>query len=118
MITPRWEFRVFGPRFGGAESRLAALPSLGVQESDELYLLSAAGANVKVRSALMDIKVLKQVNADGLEQWMPVKKVGFPLPAAETAAVLDALGLPVPSLSGESPDASSFFTRVLGAWAR
>ena len=49
MITPRWEFRVFGQYFGGAESRLAALPPQGVQESDELYLLSAAGANVKVR---------------------------------------------------------------------
>ena len=102
MIAPRWEFRVFGPRFGGAESRLTALPSQGVQESDELYLLSAAGANVKIRSALMDIKVLQQVNADGLQQWMPVKKAGFPLPAAETAAVVDALGLPVPSLSRES----------------
>jgi len=113
MITPRWEFRVFGPRFGGAESRLAALPSLGVQESDELYLLSAAGANVKVRSALMDIKVLKQVNADGLEQWMPVKKVGFPLPAAETAAVLDALGLPAPSLSGESYTLDQFIEKFV-----
>ena len=69
MITPRWEFRSFGQRFGGAESRLAALPPQGVQESDELYLLSAAGANVKVRDALMDIKALQEVNADGLEQW-------------------------------------------------
>ena len=69
----------------------------GVQESDEIYLLSGAGDNVKVRDALMDIKVLREVNADGLEQWTPVMKAGFPLPAAEAEKVLEALGLPVPT---------------------
>ena len=80
MITPRWEFRSFGQHFGGAESRLAALPPQGVQESDELYLLSAAGGTVKVRSGLMDIKALTQVNADGLEQWIPVMSFSLPRP--------------------------------------
>ena len=73
-----------------------------MQESDELYLLSAAGANVKVRAALMDIKALTQVNADGLEQWIPVMKAGFPLPAAETARVFEALRLPSPPLPSAS----------------
>jgi exopolyphosphatase/guanosine-5'-triphosphate,3'-diphosphate pyrophosphatase len=58
-IIPRWEWRSFGRRFGGAESRLAALTAGGVQESDEIYLLSGAGDNVKVRDGLMDIKVLR-----------------------------------------------------------
>ena len=101
MITPRWEFRAFGERFGGAENRLAALPATGVQESDEVYLLSAAGA-VKVRAALMDVKALKQVNADGLEQWLPVMKAAFPLPAADMARVFEALRLPLPPLSAAS----------------
>ena len=101
-ITPRWEWRSFGRRFGEAETRLAALAPGGVQESDEIYLLSGAGANVKVRDALLDIKVLRQVNADGLEQWMPVMKAGFPLPAAEAAKAFEALRLPVPSLSRAS----------------
>ncbi len=96
-ITPRWEWRSFGRRFGQAEQRLAGLTPGGVQESDELYLLSGAGGNVKVRDALMDIKVLREVNADGLEQWTPVMKAGFPLPAAEAAKVLEALGLPLPT---------------------
>jgi exopolyphosphatase/guanosine-5'-triphosphate,3'-diphosphate pyrophosphatase len=98
-ITPRWEWRSFGQRFGAAEKRLAGLPTQGVQESDELYLLSANGANVKVRDALMDIKVLKQVNADGLEQWIPVMKAGFPLAPADAASVFEALQQPVPALS-------------------
>ena len=96
-ITPRWEWRSFGRRFGQAEGRLALLTPNGVQESDEIYLLSRAGDNVKVRDALMDIKVLREVNADGLEQWSPVMKAGFPLPAAEAAKVLEALELPVPT---------------------
>ncbi|QXW28125.1 hypothetical protein KXJ75_15080 [Aeromonas sanarellii] len=101
-IRPRWEWRSFGRRFGVAEERLARLAPSGVQESDEIYLLSGAGENVKVRDALMDIKVLREVNADGLEQWTPVMKAGFPLPGVEAVKVLEALWLPVPTLVRES----------------
>jgi exopolyphosphatase/guanosine-5'-triphosphate,3'-diphosphate pyrophosphatase len=96
-ITPRWEWRSFGRHFGGAEERLARLTPRGVQESDEIYLLSRAGGNVKIRDALMDIKVLRQVNADGLEQWTPVMKAGFPLAATEVVKVFDALQQPIPA---------------------
>jgi exopolyphosphatase/guanosine-5'-triphosphate,3'-diphosphate pyrophosphatase len=101
-ITPRWEWRSFGQRFGEAEGQLAQLAPGGVQESDEIYLLSGAGDNVKVRDALMDIKVLREVNADGLEQWTPVMKAGFPLHAAEAASVFESLRLPAPSMSRAS----------------
>lgn len=101
-IRPRWEWRSFGRRFGVAEERLARLAPSGVQESDEIYLLSGAGENVKVRDALMDIKVLREVNADGLEQWTPVMKAGFPLPGVEAVKVLEALWLPVPTSVRES----------------
>jgi exopolyphosphatase / guanosine-5'-triphosphate,3'-diphosphate pyrophosphatase len=96
-IKPRWEWRSFGGCFGGAEERLASLTPGGVQESDEIYLLSPAGGNVKIRDALMDIKELREVNADGLEQWTPVMKAAFPLPAAEAGKVLVALRLPAPA---------------------
>jgi exopolyphosphatase / guanosine-5'-triphosphate,3'-diphosphate pyrophosphatase len=99
QIKPRWEWRSFGQYFGEAESRLAKLTPGGVQESAEIYLLSGAGDNVKVRDALMDIKVLQEVNADGLEQWTPVMKAGFPLPAAEAVKVLESLHLPAPRTS-------------------
>ena len=98
-IKPRWEWRTFGRGFGAAEVRLAALASTGVQESDELYLLHGAADNVKVRDALMDIKVLKRVDENGLEQWTPVMKQSFPLQPADVARVLEALRLPVPPLS-------------------
>ena len=107
-ITPRWEWRSFGRGFGGAEAKLAALTPEGVQKSDEVYLLSGAGDNVKIRADLMDIKVLREVNADGLEQWTPVMKAGFPLPAAEVAKVFESLKLPVPALSRASYSLDEF----------
>ena len=82
-VTPRWEWRSFATRFGGAEDRLGALTPTRVQESDELYLLSRDGADtVKVRGGLMDVKHLERVDDRGLEQWMPTMKSAFPLGAA------------------------------------
>lgn len=113
-ITPRWEWRSFGRHFGDAEARFASLTPQGVQESDEVYLLSGGGDNVKVRADLMDIKVLREVNADGLEQWTPVMKAGFPLPSADVDRVFGALRLPVPALSR----ASYTFDEFVEAFAR
>lgn len=96
-IRPRWEWRSFGRRFGPAEAQIARLQAGPAAESDELYLLAGSGANVKIRDVRMDIKVLREVNGDGLEQWTPVMKAGFPLPAADVTKVLRSLGLPVPA---------------------
>jgi exopolyphosphatase/guanosine-5'-triphosphate,3'-diphosphate pyrophosphatase len=99
-IIPRWEWRTFGDSFGEADARYAALKPDDVHESDELYFLSTSNdENVKVRDDLMDIKTLEQVNADGLEQWKPVMKASFPLPAAEARKVLQALGVATKSLA-------------------
>jgi exopolyphosphatase/guanosine-5'-triphosphate,3'-diphosphate pyrophosphatase len=97
-IIPRWEWRTFGESFGKADAAFAELEPIDIQESDEVYFLSIANnENVKVRDKLMDIKTLQQVNADGLEQWKPVMKGSFPLPAAEVRKVLDALSVaPLP----------------------
>lgn len=111
-IVPRWEWRWFGRRFGPAESLLATLTPGAVQESSETYLLSGAGDNVKVRDALMDIKVLREVDHDGLEQWTPVMKAGFPLPAEEVAKVFASLRLAVPPLRRASYDLGQFIDEL------
>src|SRR5512133_3368023 len=59
-IIPRWEWRVFGTGFGAAEEAFSDLTPGPIAESDEVYLLSAAGSNVKVRGGLMDIKFLRE----------------------------------------------------------
>ena len=103
-IVPRWEWRSFGDHLSAAERRFAELPLERVQESDELYLLPVAGgdtggATVKIRDGLVDVKRLEQVDGDGLEQWVPVMKAAFPLPAAEVKEVFAGLRVPVPSLA-------------------
>jgi len=99
-IIPRWEWRTFGESFGEPENQFTAIEPGGAQESDEIYLLSPVNvANVKVRDLLMDIKTLEQVNPDGLEQWKPVMKGTFPLPAGEVKNVFDKLGVAPPTLA-------------------
>jgi exopolyphosphatase/guanosine-5'-triphosphate,3'-diphosphate pyrophosphatase len=90
-IVPRWEWRTFASSFGKAEELLLRHRSGAPKESMEIYFLSKTGENVKVRDDLVDIKVLREVSSDGLEQWFPVMKAGFPLPAADVAKVLAAL---------------------------
>ena len=97
-IVPRWEWRTFGTRFGSAEAAFATMTPEETKDSDELYLLVPGGANVKVRDDLLDIKVLQEVDAYGLEQWEPVMKQGFPLTGADVAKVFAALGVAIPRL--------------------
>jgi exopolyphosphatase/guanosine-5'-triphosphate,3'-diphosphate pyrophosphatase len=92
-IVPRWEWRTFLDRFDPGGTPLDG-PALEVVETTELYVVAATGGDiVKVRNELMDVKHLHQVDADGLEQWSPVLKAGFPLSATDVAAVLVALGV-------------------------
>ena len=60
----------------------------------------------------MDIKVLREVNPDGLEQWTPVMKAGFPLPAAEVTKVFAALRLDPPPLQRASYDLEQFIDEL------
>jgi exopolyphosphatase/guanosine-5'-triphosphate,3'-diphosphate pyrophosphatase len=102
-IVPRWEWRTFGESFGHADDLLAEREPERVQESDELYLLSQeSDASVKVRSGSMDVKQLQTVDGEGLEQWRPVLKAGFPLGAGDVSTVLSALGVSGQELAREA----------------
>ena len=48
---------------------------------------------MKVRGGQMDVKVLQEVDDEGLEQWKPVLKADFPLTAADAETVLEALAV-------------------------
>jgi exopolyphosphatase/guanosine-5'-triphosphate,3'-diphosphate pyrophosphatase len=110
----RWEWRSFGQRFGAAERYLAQLTPTGVQESDEVYLLASHGDNVKIRDGLMDVKVLNEVDAEGLEQWEPVLKAGFPLSAADAEKVLSAMHSPAPRVLPDSYTLDEFLEAFAG----
>ncbi len=115
-IIPRWEWRGFGEELRDIGSGFAPASPDVVVETDELYVLSAAGPDaVKVRAGLMDVKHLVSVNDDGLEQWVPVMKAEFPLSVADVANVLLALGVEAPSrLSRAEYTLQDFLDEVVG----
>lgn len=112
-IVPRWEWRTFGSRFNAAQARFAELGSTAVQESDELYLLASGGSNIKIRDALMDIKVLREVDSDGLQRWEPIMKQGFPLTAADAEKVFAALDLAAPAFERDAYTQDQFLDELV-----
>ena len=113
VIVPRWEWRTFGASFGAVDAMLAGLTPTGTEESDELYLLSEDGDNVKVRAELMDIKVLRDVDRHGLQRWTPALKASFPLTAAEVAAAFEALRRPLPMLARDAYGLAEFLEELV-----
>ncbi|MDY2648573.1 hypothetical protein FYJ74_08475 [Pyramidobacter sp. SM-530-WT-4B] len=99
-IVARWEWRTFGKGdFGVGEKTLRALPMDSNKRTDEEYILSRnSDENVKIRFDLIDVKSLQKVNADGLEQWLPVLKTGFPIAADELSALAEILKVELPEL--------------------
>jgi len=103
-IIPRWEWRTFGKTgFGESEDLIRAKSPAQVRKSGEVYILSSRSMNnTKVRDDLMDIKTLKAVNEDRLEQWNPILKAAFPLGPDVLPGIFAALGVAPPALSREA----------------
>jgi exopolyphosphatase/guanosine-5'-triphosphate,3'-diphosphate pyrophosphatase len=112
-IVPRWEWRAFGRSFGAAEDALVPITPERTEEGDEIYLVAGVNANVKVRDDLMDVKVLREVDADGLERWEPVIKQAFPLAAKDVSEVLHALGVPAPELTRATYTLEGFLNELI-----
>ncbi len=114
QIIPRWEWRTFGNLPDTLREKMETFGEGKTRESSEIYILSSvSNANTKVRDMLMDIKILQQVNADGLEQWKPVMKGTFPLPQSEIVKVLDSLQVPPPTITREAYTLDQFIEEVI-----
>ncbi|HOW85640.1 MAG TPA: hypothetical protein P5119_00595 [Candidatus Aminicenantes bacterium] len=114
QIIARWEWRTFGVSFGEAEVRINAHPAEQVRMSAEVYILSRRSMdNTKIRDMLMDIKTLQQVDADGLEQWYPVMKAGFPLARPVLEDVFRAWRAPLPELRREAYAYDEFLNELV-----
>lgn len=113
-IVPRWEWRTFGDNFAGVDNPFAAFEASGTQDSDEVYFLSpVTSENVKVRDGLMDIKKFQHANSDGLEQWKPVLKHGFPLPASDVTTVFEILGMAAPKMARQEYTLEQFIQELI-----
>jgi exopolyphosphatase / guanosine-5'-triphosphate,3'-diphosphate pyrophosphatase len=114
-VVPRWEWRTFSDLAEPAPPLAALRDEPGV-ESYESYVLSLRGdASVKVRGGLLDTKVLRRVDATGLQLWVPTMKAAFPLDDRVVAASLAALGVPGPESSRAPYDLRTFLAELVGA---
>ncbi|MBK7594658.1 MAG: hypothetical protein IPP98_10425 [Gemmatimonadetes bacterium] len=119
ISAPRFEFRSFGQDFDLVHHRLGRL-SVPVPEkvwerrSDEIYIVSRGNDvnNTKIRDGKMDIKTFVQ-SVGGLEQWNPLMKGEFPLPAAVLRTeVFPAFHVAVPTLPHGPCDYATFLSLV------
>jgi len=113
-IIPRWEWRTFGEDFGDAEVNIKKYECTREVESSEVYILSKKSSeNIKVRDTLMDIKVLREVNGDTLEQWFPIMKATFPIGKDEMVEVFKAAGVEVDLADAEDIDFNDFIAKYI-----
>jgi exopolyphosphatase/guanosine-5'-triphosphate,3'-diphosphate pyrophosphatase len=114
-IVPRWEWRTFGDSFGAAEVELTQWVVSGASQSDEQYLVTADGDNVKIRDDLLDIKVLREVAHRGLERWEPTLKASFPLDRPTVGTLYAALRCPLPPLSRDAYSEAELLSDLIDA---
>jgi len=114
-IKPRYEFRVWSESLASVDKSLRLRAQPRTAESEETYLISSATdrCNAKIRSALMDIKVLVAEDR-GLEQWKPILKGTFPLENSVIATqVFPSLELPPPALLKSVYELDEFLDHVV-----
>jgi exopolyphosphatase / guanosine-5'-triphosphate,3'-diphosphate pyrophosphatase len=71
-------------------------------------------ASMKARDDTMDVKVLQHVDADGLQQWIPVVKSAYPLQVAGIRRALAALGAQAPPLQRDHYSLAQLLDEVVG----
>ncbi|GAB1400821.1 hypothetical protein MASR2M17_21970 [Aminivibrio sp.] len=113
-IVARWEWRTFGAGFEEPEARIRKFEQSNMKESEEVYVLSRnSDENVKVRDDLLDIKQLQEVNGDGLEQWYPVMKAGFPISVEDLKKLFSYFKVPEPLFGRREYTFSQFLDEIV-----
>lgn len=112
-IIPRWEWRTFAADLQETAARIAAHGQPRIRESAEVYVLSrASDNNTKIRDGKMDIKTLREVNANGLELWLPILKHSFPVSQNVLNQTCAAWGVSPPAMPGDC-DMEPFLSTVV-----
>jgi len=112
-VVPRWEWRTFAKSLAALETRAGGVAGVAPRQSDEIYLLNLRGPhNAKVRGGVLDIKQLREVNAEGLELWNPVFKGTFPLSRAQLDDAFAAWELPLPQFTRDVYTLEQFLDEI------
>lgn len=119
ISKPRFEFRTFGQDFTESEYRMSRLSApvpekVWERESAEIYIMSRANDinNTKIRDGKMDIKTFV-TEEKGLEQWNPLMKAEFPIPAATLRDdVFPAFQVEMPALAKDEYSLEEFLGMI------
>ena len=119
ISKPRFEFRTFGQDFADAEYRMSRLSGVVPEKvwertSDEIYIVSRTNDinNTKIRDGKMDIKTFV-TEKEGLEQWNPLMKAEFPIPASTLEAdVFPAFQVEMPTFSKDRYTLDEFLQMI------
>ena len=117
-IVQRWEWRCFAPSLATIAQAVTITGDAASRESDEIYVLDPRGTeNAKIRDGVLEIKRLRQIDADGLELWEPAFKAGFPLSRSDLAAASSVWPLPLETLPRENYTIKQFIEEVISLTA-
>lgn len=115
LIEPRYEFRVWDRRLDEVAAQIRSHSECHEERwSTELYVVcrDCVGVNLKARKGFLDLKVLDIV-ADGCEQWAPVLKTDFPVPATTARDALRRLGVSPSVVSREAYSIDEFIGELV-----
>lgn len=113
-VAGRWEWRWIGRELPMPRATLGLAGIDPPVTSTETYLLSARTPhNVKIRGAKIDVKRLRSVAADGLEQWSPTVQAASPVCAPDIQEVYAALDLRVPRVLPDAMAVDALLRRIL-----
>jgi hypothetical protein len=114
-IIARWEWRTFGQTFGKSEENIKLHKEVFFKKSEEKYILSKmSNENIKIRDGLIDIKSLRQVNSNRLEQWYPAMKESCPISKEKLEALFrDFFKVPVPEFKREAYSYAEFLDELV-----
>jgi len=112
QIVPRWEWRTFSENGEYLKHFFAQFNPQQRGKSEETYILVPQGElNAKIRNQIFDVKQKLKVNSHGLEQWLPILKLEFPMPAEDFEKAAKLLRLKGPSPEGSLTE-SDFIVAV------
>jgi len=114
VIIPRWEWRTFTNDLKAYAKSLTVYGEAKIKKSQEYYILSQnSNENVKIREDLIDIKSLKNVNSDKLEQWDPIMKEGFPVKKETLTKLFNIFNVKAPAFQKDAYTYQEFLDEVI-----
>jgi len=114
VIIPRWEWRTFGEEFPDYARTLKNYGEPGVKKTEEVYILSkASDENIKIREDLVDVKSLKNINTDQLEQWDPIFKEGFPISSDKLISLFRVFNVSTPEFKRSEYSYQQFLDELI-----